>query len=363
MIRPSRGLGFERFSGLYFWAVLIVIFTLWQPEIFPTMATVHSVAADRSITAMLALAVLIPLACGAFDLSIGANANLCTISAVLLINNDWAWPVTVVVSVLIGTAIGAFNGFVVVRFKVSSFITTLGSASVIAAVQIIITNNLQPLPPINRAWSAFTQTTVLGFQVVVLYMLVVALVLWWVLQHTPVGRYLYAIGSSPEAARLSGARVDRFTFLSLMAAGSLAGLTGAIYASLAGPSLSYGSSLLLPAFAAVFLGSTQIIPGRFNVWGTVLSIFVLATGVKGLQLATDAQWLDPMFSGGALIAAVAVALGRQRASEEKARKRLVAAATGGGSSSPTGGPGGGPTDGSAETARSAPAGSPSPQRS
>jgi len=61
------------------------------------------------------------------------------------------------------------------------------------------------------------------------------------------------------------------------------------------------------------------------VWGTVLSIFVLATGVKGLQLATDAQWLDPMFSGGALVAAVAVALGRQRAAEERTRRKLVRA--------------------------------------
>ena len=81
--------------------------------------------------------------------------------------------------------------------------------------------------------------------------------------------------------------------------------------------------MLLPAFAAAFLGSTQIVPGRFNVWGTVLSIFVLATGVKGLQLAFPAaQWLDPAFSGAALVLAVAVAVGRQRSGEERTRRRL-----------------------------------------
>ncbi|MCM3516657.1 MULTISPECIES: ABC transporter permease [Nocardioides] len=323
MTRLPRGLGLERFSGLYLWAVLIVVFSVWQPLYFPTMATVHSIAADRSIAAMLALAILVPLACGAFDLSVGATANISTISAVMLVNDDWAWPTVVVVCTLLGTLIGAVNGFIVVKLKVSSFITTLGTSSMIAAFQIIITDNAQPLPPINASWAAFTQSTILGFQVVVVYMLILAVLLWWVLQHTPVGRYLFAIGSSPEAARLSGARVDLYTWLALIASGTIAGLTGAIYASLAGPSLTYGASLLLPAFAAVFLGSTQVIPGRFNVWGTVLAIFVLATGVKGLQLATNAQWLDPMFSGGALVAAVAVALGRQRAAEEKARRKLV----------------------------------------
>lgn len=323
MIRLPRGLGLERFSGLYLWALLIVVFSVWQPAYFPTMATVHSIAADRSIAAMLALAVVVPLTCGAFDLSVGATANISTISAVMMVNDGVAWPLAVVVGTALGGVIGAINGFIVVRLKVSSFIATLGSSSVIVAFQIIITDNLQPLPPINASWTAFTQSTILGFQVVVFYMLGLAVLMWWVLRHTPAGRYLYAIGSSPEAARLSGARVDRYTFLALLASGTIAGLTGAIYASLAGPSLTYGSSLLLPAFAAVFLGSTQIIPGRFNVWGTVLSIFVLATGVKGLQLATNAQWLDPMFSGGALIAAVAVALGRQRAAEEKARRKLL----------------------------------------
>lgn len=318
-----RGLGFERFSGLYLWGALIVIFSVWQPLYFPTMATVHSVAADRSIAAMLALAVLVPLACGTFDLSVGATANICTISAVLLVSDGWFWPFAAMVGVLVGMVIGVVNGFIVTQLKVSSFITTLGTSSMIVAFQIIITDNLQPIPPINLSWSAFTQSTIAGFQIVVLYMLGLAVLLWWVLQHTPVGRYLYAIGSSPDAARLSGVRVDRYTWLSLIASGTIAGITGAVYGSLAGPSLTYGSSLLLPAFAAVFLGSTQLIPGRFNVWGTVLSIFVLATGVKGLQLATNAQWLDPMFSGGALVAAVALALGRQRAAEERARRKLV----------------------------------------
>lgn len=318
-------LGFDRFSGVYLLAVFIIVFSIWQPALFPTSATLHSVTADRAISGMLALAILVPLICGVYDLSVGATVNLTTIIVVLLINKGWSIPVAMVCAAVVGTVIGAVNGFIVVRLKVSSFITTLGMASIVASFQIIITNNQQPIPPNILAWNQITQATVLGFQVVVLYLLAIALVVWWVLAFTPVGRYLYAIGSSPDAARLSGVRVDLYTWLSLVAAGTIAGIAGVFYASLSGPSLTFGGGLLLPAFAAVFLGSTQITPGRFNVWGSVLSIYVLATGVRGLQLVTDVQWLDTMFSGVALITAVAIAVGRQRSADERKRRSLSSA--------------------------------------
>jgi len=321
-MRLPRGFGFDRFSGLYLWAVLIVAFSIWQSE-FRTIVTAHTVAGERSISAILGLAIIIPLACGAFDLSVGAIANFATINAVIFINDGYSWPTAAIFAVLISVVIGVVNGFFVVRLHVSSFITTLGIGSVITALQVVFTNNTQPVQPGSQSWSDFTNRPVFGFQIVFVYMLVLAVILWWVMQHTPVGRYLYAIGSSPEAARLAGVQVNRFTWISLIASATIAGIAGVMFGSLTGPSLTYGSGLLLPAFAAAFLGSTQIIPGRFNVWGTVMSIFVLATGVEGLQLAyPNAQWLDPLFSGAALVLAVAIAVGRQRAGEEKTRKKL-----------------------------------------
>jgi ribose transport system permease protein len=143
------------------------------------------------------------------------------------------------------------------------------------------------------------------------YLLVLAFVVWWLLDHTPVGRYLYAIGGSPEAARLTGVRVGFWSWLSLIGSATIAGIAGVFYASLSGPSLTFGQSLLLPAFAAVFLGSTQFTPGRANVWGTLLAVYVLATGVQGLQFVTGVLWLNDMFNGVALIAAVSFAVWRQ----------------------------------------------------
>jgi ribose transport system permease protein len=195
---------------------------------------------------------------------------------------------------------------------------------------VIVSHNAQPLPPTSTGWNNLTQTDVLGFQIIVVYLLVIALVLWWATAHTPVGRYLYAIGGNPEAARLSGVRMERYTTFALITSATVAGMAGILFCSLNGPALTFGGTLLLPAFAAAFLGSTQLIPGRFNVWGTLLAIYVLATGVQGLQLVSGASWLNEMFNGVALIIAVALSIQRSPSAHwERIKARFGRGGTGG----------------------------------
>jgi ribose transport system permease protein len=310
---PRRKLstGFDRFSGLYLWALFIIVFGLWVPDQFLTTSTLHSVAAQQAVTGMIGLAVLIPLAAGLYDLSVGATANISGILTIVLMNNHhWAVVPAIIAGIVLAVAIGFVNSFIVVKLGVNSFIATLGMGSVLAAFQVIVSSNSQPIPPSSTAWNNLTQTTVGGFQIVVLYLIILAFLLWWLTAHTPVGRYLYAIGGNSEAARLSGVRIERYTTVALVSSATVAGLAGVMFSSLNGPSLDFGGTLLLPAFAAAFLGSTQLIPGRFNVWGTLLAIYVLATGVQGLQLVSGASWLSDMFNGVALIIAVALSIKR-----------------------------------------------------
>jgi ribose transport system permease protein len=312
--RRRINLGFDRFSGFYLWALFILIFGIWEPHLFLTLDTFHSVASEYAVGGIVSLAVLVPLITGAFDLSVGATVNLSAIIAIQLqVSNGWNMWVAIAVAIGAAVMIGVVNGFVVVKLQVSSFIATLGMATIIAAVQYIVTGGGQPDAPTSTAWADLTQHTILGFQAIVFYLLVIALIFWWALEFTPAGRYLYAVGGNIEAARLSGVKVGKWTWLSLITSATLSGVAGVLYGSLSGPSLTFGASLLLPAFAAVFLGSTQLKPGRPNVWGTLLAIYVLAIGVTGLQLATGAQWLDDMFNGVALIIAVSFAGWRQRA--------------------------------------------------
>ena len=302
----------EKFSALYLFVGFIVLFGLWAPTTFLTMASVHSIASQQAVAGIIAIAILVPMTCGNFDLSVGANANLAGILAIVMqVNHHWSAVASIALAIGVGVVVGWLNGLLVVKFHINSFIATLGMGSILAATEIIVTGGLQPAAPTSTAWYNLTQAQFGGFQVVFFYLIAVALIAWWALDFTPPGRYLYAVGGNSEAARLSGVRVGRVTWGSLIVAGGVAGLGGVLYTSLTGPSLTFGSTLLLPAFAAPFLGSTQLQPGRFNVWGTIIAIYVLATGVQGLQLVSGQQWLSDMFNGVALIIAVGLSVARQ----------------------------------------------------
>lgn len=314
-------LGLDRFSGLYIWALFILVFSLWVPGLFFTAATAHTIASEQAIDGFLAIAVLLALVTGTYDLSVGAVANLSTIVVTWLqVTEHFNVWLAIVVAVAASCVIGVVNGFVVVRLRVNSFIATLGMGTILAAVQSIVSGNTQPVPPINSVWSDLTQINVGGFQIVFVYLVILGLITWWLLDYTPAGRYMHAVGGNPDAARLSGVKVGHWVWLSLIGSAAISGVAGVLYGSQSGPSLTYGPGLLLPAFAAVFLGSTQFKPGRFNVWGTLLSIYVLATGVQGLEYVTGVQWLNDMFNGIALILAVAFALWRQDAAKGPRRR-------------------------------------------
>jgi ribose transport system permease protein len=315
-----RIFGFDKFSGLYLWAIFIVVFAIWTPSLFLTRVTLYSTADGQAVAAMIGIAICLPLAAGAYDLSVGAVAGFSAIVVTTMQDNQhWGvWP-SIALAVGLSIVIGAVNGFIVVVLKVNSFIATLGTASVIGAFQVIVAGSNQPLPPISATWTNLTQHKIGGFQIIVLYLLVLALILWWVLEKTQVGRYLYAIGGNTEAARLAGVNVGGWTWTALIASGGICGIAGVLYASQNGPSLTFGPALLLPAFSAAFLGSTQLKPGRVNIWGTLIAVYVLATGVKGLQLVTGVQWLGDMFNGTALIAAVAFAIWGQQHTGRRAR--------------------------------------------
>lgn len=119
---------------------------------------------------------------------------------------------------------------------------------------------------------------------------------------------MYATGGNPDAARLAGVRTWRIVLGSTITCGVISGLAGLLITSqISAGDPSIGPGYLLPAIAAAVLGSTQLRGGRYNVWGTVIAAYVLATGVKGLQLAGAPVWIPDLFNGAALLIAVGMA--------------------------------------------------------
>ena len=137
---------------------------------------------------------------------------------------------------------------------------------------------------------------------------VLVIALWYVYEHTPLGRALFFVGEGREAARLVGLRVDRLRFGAFVASGVISAGAGIVTAGQLGAAdPSVGPSFLLPAYAAAFLGATTIKPGRFNAWGTVVALYLLVTGVTGLELLGSSSWVQEMFNGVALLIAVTFA--------------------------------------------------------
>jgi ribose transport system permease protein len=206
----------------------------------------------------------------------------------------------------VALAAGAVNSFVVVVLGVDSFIGTLATSSIFTAITISVSAD-QPIS--QNVDGAFANNIALrnlhGVTIPVLYVLIVMLTVAFVLEKTVFGRNIYAIGFEREVARLSGVKVATSQSVSLMCCALIAGAAGITEAGVLGAgSPDVGSSFLIPAYAAAFLGATQFRRGRFNPWGTVVAVLLLGTGNVGLLISGAQIWTQDAFEGVVLIVAV-----------------------------------------------------------
>lgn len=302
--------GFDKYSGLYVWALLVIIFAIWIPDLFLNLDNFKTILSFQAISTIVALGLIIPVAAGAFDLTIAGTLTVSAVFTAWALLNHKGVVFAAVGALLIGVIIGLANAMVVVKFKVDSFIGTLGMSSILAAVAYMISGGGQLVLPEAGYYPFldFARQQWFGISASVYYAAALAVVIWWVLEYTPGGRYLYAVGGNPVAARLAGVKVARITTLSFVASAVVCSFAGIVYLSQnANGAPDSGTNYLLPAFSAVFLGATQIRPGRVNVLGTIIAILLLATGVTGLQLGGAPTYVTQLFNGVALIVAMALA--------------------------------------------------------
>jgi ribose transport system permease protein len=306
--RLREALSFRAISAVYIFVALFVLFSIWVPTTFLNGNTWKALLDDQAITALVAVGLVIPLSAGTFNLAIGAQVGVGSIlSAWLLSSQGLPIPLTIILTMLGGAVVGLVTGLLIVRAGIDSFIATLGVSSVLLALTTWISGGQQILN-LGVNYQNLGTNELFGITYPVYFMILVALLVWYVLERTPTGRRVYATGGSLDAARLAGVRTSTTIVLALVACGVIAASAGTLVSSrLATGDPTIGPAYLLPAFAAAFLGSTQFRGGRYNVWGTVLAVYVLATGVKGLQLAGAPVWIPDLFNGLALLLAVAMA--------------------------------------------------------
>lgn len=288
--------------------LIIAVFSILAPETFFTFENLRVITSSQSVLIIAALGLVLPFAAGEFDLSFGpmiawASVMLAVLYVHLHIPGWIAVPI-----VLASTMVwGLLNSFFIVKIGVTSMITTLGMGTVITGLTLAISGS-QVIAGAPDFLTAVATAQFLGLPLPVYIALLIAVLVWLFMEHTPLGRYIYFTGEGREVARLSGLPTDRIRVFTLTASAFLCGLAGVLNVGRLGsadPNL--GSAFLLPGAAAVFLGATVIKPGRFNAWGTVIAVFLVVTGVTGLQMLGGAGWLESVFNGGALVLAVAFA--------------------------------------------------------
>jgi ribose transport system permease protein len=204
-------------------------------------------------------------------------------------------------------------------------------------VLLVLTNWISSNEQILNLGNSFQNiatTSFLGLTIPFWFMLALGIVVWYVLERTPVGRRIYATGGNINAARLTGVRTTAMIIGTLAACGAIAASAGILQSStIATGDPTVGPAFLLPGFAAAFLGSTQFRGGRYNIWGTIIAVYVLATGVQGLQLAGAPVWIPDLFNGVALLIAVAMAKS-ERGVRTAAIRRTIWRGRGGSSEAP-----------------------------
>jgi ribose transport system permease protein len=300
----------HRFALLFAWALTIVLFGVLEPDSFLQLQNFTSIFNSQAVLVVLTCSLVVTLTSSEYDLS---AASVLSLSAMLIaiLNTQLDVPVgwAIVIAVLAGLLVGAINGILVVVIGVESIIATLGMGSLVSGITLWISHSNLVSGISNTLVELVIVPRFFGISLGFVYAVAIVAALWFFLTYTPLGRQLLFVGRGRRIARLSGLPVGKLRFGALMAGSFLAAVAGVLYAGTsASADPNSGDSFMLPAFAAAFLGSTAIVPGRFNAWGSFAAVYFLVTGIYGLSLMGIQVFIQNLFYGGALIIAVALSI-------------------------------------------------------
>lgn len=298
-----------RYALIGVWLLLIVFFGIVNGNVFLTSLTAQTIASTEAVVALLALSALLPLVVGQFDLSVTSQFGLMQgLCAGFIVNQGISAGLAVAFVLALGAIFGLVNGVLVTIVRINAFVATLATGTLAEGLTQWYTGGGEVIGHFPRAFTDAGRSQIQGIPLPFVYVVLLGMVLWVLLEYTGWGRRAFATGGSPRAALLSGINVRFVTIASFAMTGVIAAFAAAVEVmTLGAASPDTGSQFLLPAFAGAFLGAAVLRPGRFNVWGTVIAIYFMATGITGLQQLGAPSYIQQLFNGLALLIAVAAA--------------------------------------------------------
>jgi ribose transport system permease protein len=306
-----------REAGIGVALVLICIFfTIAEPK-FASYANLMNIFTQISINTVIAVGMTFVILLGGIDLSVGSVLALCSVAAGLTITSETlpvgaATTLAVMISVLVGAACGLFNGFVSERWKIHSFVVTLGMLNIArgAALQISNSRTIFAFPD---GFSKFGAQTLFGVPVIFVMALTIVIIASIVLKKTVFGRMIYAIGNNEEAVRLSGHRTILYKVAAFVICGGCVGVASILYMlrlNIASPILGVGFEL--NAIAAVVIGGTSMMGGKGSLIGTFLGASIIGVLNNGLLLLGMGDFARQIVTGLIIVIAVVIDTYRSR---------------------------------------------------
>ena len=298
-----------RYGVFAVFVIMLIIFSVLRPAAFLQIGTLRAILVDAAVLGVMASALTLVLAIGEFDLSFGNVAGVAGAVAIYAMYKlGLPLPVAIALALISGLAAGTVSGWIVTHGKVPALIATLAVGSMALGLERSVMNDNTIYDGIPPGYIALTETSVAGVPLIVIISLLVVTALSLIASFTVLGRRIYAIGGSEEAARIAGIRTRRVRWLTFILMGLTAAFAGVLLTSQAG---SYypnsGVGLLLPAFAACFLGWSAAGANRFYPAYTYFGVLFMGTLSTGLIMLQVPSWVDNFVQGAVLVSAVLVA--------------------------------------------------------
>jgi ribose transport system permease protein len=307
--RSKLLLGFiSKYGTLLAMGIMLAFFSVAVPDgTFLNYDNIVNIIDQSALTAIIASGITIVLVVGEFDLSVGYVASLAGVLVTgLMLRQHLPIAMAIIATIIVGTGIGFINGMIVTKARVNAVVATLGVGTIVVGLSYGYTSG-SPIVEVPEAFINLTLGKTLNLSNPIWFMAIVLIVLWVVLNRTPLGQRVQAVGGNLQAARLAGIRTDRIKIAAFMIAGACASFTGILLSSLLGSgTVSAADSYLMDSFAAVFLGSATLRDGEFHIVGTLIGVLIVNVGFNGLsQMGTPVFW-QFIFKGGILVMAVAL---------------------------------------------------------
>ncbi len=260
--------------------IVVFIFLSFASPVFLTTNNLINIIEQNAVTATIALGMTFVIITAGIDLSVGSTAAMTGVLGVALIAQGWNWPLAMLVAILAGGVVGLGNGLLISVARLNPFIATLGMMTVVRGLLDVYTNAVVVVGPASVLgpdnFGVIGLGKVAGIPVALMILVVLSVLAYFLLSHTRLGRYTYAIGSNKEAARLSGIPIKKYLVAVYVILGLLTGLAGMIAVSRLGiGEPNFGIGLELDVIAATVVGGASLFGGQGTIVGTLLGVFLI----------------------------------------------------------------------------------------